>query len=355
MTRMPHWGLPKGGLPQWVTPGLALVGVLAVGAILMLLTGHDPLSAYIALVRGAVGGRNLANLASTLNRAAPIIGMGLAAALAFRAGFYNLGGEGQLVLGGLAASLAALYLPLPGPLLILAAMLAGAITGGLWAWSTAVFQFRLGVPILISSLLMNYPARFLASYMVNSPFRDVESGMSQTHRIPQAAQLPKLVTGSRLQVTILVIVLAVLVASFVLARTLPGFRMRMAGLNARFARYGGVDIPVLGRRVMFSSGAMAGLVGALQVLAVHHRFIDGALTQPLWAWTGLMAALLVGSRPLGVLVAGLFFAALQTGGLGMERATQVPRELSRVLQALIILMVASRVRARDESGFEADS
>ena len=118
----------------------------------------------------------------------------------------------------------------------------------------------------------------------------------------------------------------------------------MTGLNPRFTRYGGVDLPRLGFRVLFLSGATAGVVGAIQVFGEHHRFIDDALTSPGYAWTGLMAALLCGSRPLGVLVAGLIFAAVQTGGVGMERETDVPRELSRVLQALILLLVATRTR-----------
>ncbi len=325
-------------------PLVAVGGAVAAGALFMVATGHDPLAAYGAMITGALGGRGLGNLLATLLRAAPIVGMGLAAAVAFRAGFFNLGGEGQLVLGGLAGAVVALALPGGGLLTALLATLAALLAGGLWALAAAFFEIRFRVPLLVSTLLMNYPARLFASYLVNHPLRDVGSGLPQTERIAGGVELARLGAGGRLHLGVLVVAATVLAAAFVVRRTRVGYRMRMAGLNARFARAGGVDLDRLGYGVMFSSGALAGLVGAVQVLGVHHRFIDGSLTDPLWAWTGLMVALLCGSRPLGVLVAGLFFAAVQTGGFGMERATEVPRELSRVLQALIILFVAAQAR-----------
>jgi simple sugar transport system permease protein len=190
-------------------------------------------------------------------------------------------------------------------------------------------------------LLLNYPARLFTSYLANHPLRDVASGLPQSHRIAPEVQLMKLGT-TRLHLGVLIVLAVVVGAAFLLNRARAGYRLRMTGLNRRFARAGGVDVERLGYGVMFSSGALAGLVGGIQVLGVHYRFIDGSLTQPLWAWTGLMVALLAGSRPVGVLVAGVFFAAVQTGGFAMERGAEVPRELSRVLQALIILFVAAK-------------
>ena len=328
---------------RWLAPALAILGALVLGAILMLLTGHDPLQAYAAMLRGALGGRNAANLAATLNRAVPIIGMGLAAAIAFRAGFFNIGGEGQLVLGGIAAAIVALYVPLPGWLVVPLSIVVAALVGGAYAWLAAFLDFRFGMPLLISTLLMIYPARSLASYLVTHPLRDASSGMTQTLRISADAVLPKLF-GTRINSGLILVVALVLLTHWLIERTRFGYRLRMTGLNARFARYGGVNVDKLGYRVMFLSGALAGSIGAVQVLGAHYRYIDGSLTQPLYAWIGIMVALLAGSRPLGVLAAGLFFAAVQTGGFGMERATDVPRELSQVLQALIILLIAAGAR-----------
>jgi len=331
---------------QVKAPLLAIFGALVLGGVLLLLTGHDPIAAYGALLQGALGGRGGANLLATLQRATPIVGMGLATAVALRAGFLNLGGEGQLVLGGLAAALTVLELPLDGPLLLPVGLLAGAAAGGLYAWLAYALEARFTVPLLISTLLLNYPARYLASYAAAHPWRDVASGMSQTALVPEAARLPALAPGSRLHLGSVLILALVLAAAWVLHRTRIGYELRMTGLAAGFARYGGVDVGRLGARVMLASGGLAGLVGAIEVLAVHHRFIDGALTRPLYAWTGLMTALLAGSAPLGVLAAGLLFSGIQTGGFGMERGAGVPRELSRVIQALAILLVAAAGRLR---------
>lgn len=335
-------------------PILAILGGMLIGALIMLLTGHNPIEAYSAMISGALAGRNLA---ATLNRATPIVGMGIAAAIAFRAGFFNIGGEGQMVLGAITAALAAIYLPLPGPLLLPATLLAAVVVGGLYAWITAFFQFRFNVPLLISTLLLNYPARYLASYLVNYHFRDVQSGMPQTFQVPESVRLAGLAAGTQLHVGTVITLLVVLLAAFVIRRTVPGYELRMAGLNAAMVEYGGVDLRRLAYRVMFASGGLAGLTGAIEVLGVHYRYIDDALVAPLYAWVGLMAALLSNSRPLGVLLAGLFFSVVQIGGFGMERGTDVPRELSRVLQAVIIMLVAARTtfhfgRGREEGADE---
>lgn len=319
---------------------LAASSALLLGALLMLATGHDPIAAYRAMTDGALGGRGSANLIATLARATPIVGMGLAVAVALRGGFLNLGGEGQLVIGGLGAALVALHAPLPTVLLLPATLAGGALAGSAWALLATLLERRYHVPLLIGTLLLNYPARYLAAYLVNHPLRDVASGMSQTFRVPEALELPRLTAGGRLHAGAILVLGLVLAADWLIRRTRTGFELRMTGLNPSFARYGGVDTARLGFGAMLASGAIAGLVGSLEVLGTHHRFIDGALTDPLYAWTGLMAALLAVSSPLGVLAAGLFLAAVHSGGFGMERGAEVPRELSRVLQALMILALA---------------
>ena len=321
-------------------PVLAVIGALLVGAVIILLTGQNPISAYWALLKGAFAGKGLVNLAATLNRATPIVGMGLAAAISLRAGFFNIGGEGQIVLGGITAALVAIYTPLPAPILLPVVLLAAMLAGGLWALLAMFLNFRFNVPLLISALILNYPARYFASYLVTSPFRDVPSGMNESLMVPQGVQFAILVPGSQLNTGALIILALVIVAAWVLNRTVPGYDVRMTGANRRFAVYGGVDIKKVGYRVLFISGAVAGLVGAVLVLGALGRYIDDALTSPLYAWVGIMAALLSGGDPIGVLLSGFVFSAIQTGGYGMERDTSIPRELSLVLQALIIMFIA---------------
>ncbi len=340
--RNPAWAGLQRILAGLQAPGLAVLGALLVGAVIILATGQNPLSAYWAMIQGAFAGKGLVNLASTLNRAIPIVGMGLAAAVSIKSGFFNIGGEGQMVLGGITAALTAIYLPLPAPVLLPLVLILAALAGGLYASIAMFCEFRFNVPLLISTLIMNYPARYLASYLVTTPFRDVPSGMNESLLVPEGVQFANLVPGSQLNTGAFLILILIILSAVVIYGTVTGYNLRMAGLNRRFAIYGGVDIKKVGYKIMFTSGAIAGLVGAVLVLGVFYRYIDDALTSPLYAWVGIMAALLSGSDPLGVALAGFVFSAIQTGGYGMERDTNIPRELSLVLQALIIMFIAVR-------------
>lgn len=317
-------------------PMAILVGVL-LGGLLVLVSGGNPFTAYLAIVTGSLSWSSLPN---TLNWAVPLVGMTLVAAIPLRGGMINLGGDGQMVVGGLVAALVPLYLPGPGWLLILCAILAAMIAAGLYATLAAWGETRHGIPMLISSLLLSYPAIGFASYVVGFPLRDTTTGLAQTPMIPEAARLPVLSGPLNAGILIMaaVAVLVVLYDRF----TVGGYELRMRGLNARFAGYGGVPLARQMTAVMFASGAIAGLVGALIVLGSQFRYQDGALLSPGYTWSGLMAALLAGGEPLAAILAGAFFAALQTGGFAMQRETAIPRVLTMVMQAIIILFLAIR-------------
>lgn len=319
---------------------LALLGSFLIGGVMIAISGDNPFTAYGAILRGAVG--DPYNVAATVARAMPIVGAGICAALAFKAGLVNLGGEGQLVLGGLAAILVTLYVPGPGLLVLALAILAALLAGGLWALMTAWFETAFGVPILISSLLLNFVAIGFVSYMVNFPLLEPGGARSQTAMVAEGARLPRLFAGSPLSAGLFLLIAVIAAVTFVLYRMPAGYEVRMFGLNPSFARAGGVSAIRLALLTMLASGGIAGLTGAIQVLGVHYRLIDGALTGPGYAWTGVMAAILANNNPFGVVAAGLFFAAVQTGAAGMERATSVPSEISFVVQAVMILLVASR-------------
>ncbi|MFI0977097.1 ABC transporter permease [Streptomyces sp. NPDC021093] len=317
---------------------LSVVGALVVGTVFLVGTGSDPLTAYGAILGGAFGADGIG---STLASATSVIGLAVALAIPLRAGLLNLGGEGQLVLGGITAAVVGLYSPLPAPLTVLLCLLAGMGVGAAYAALAAVCQNRFGVPLLISSLLLSYPAVSLASYLARYPLKDPASGLPQTRQLPDGVALPEFGTST---VTLgLLLVLAVAVAHFFVdARTATGYEIRMSGLNSRFASYAGIDRPRLTVRLLAVSGAVAGLVGAVGVLGFPYRFTDGALTSAGDTWTGLMAALLASAAPVGTVLAALFFAALKVGGLNMERVTEVPSELTGILQAIVIVFLAAR-------------
>lgn len=316
---------------------VAIAFAVLVGGVLVLVSGADPLQAYAQIVVGALWPQNLPD---TLNWATPLVGMTLAAAIPLRGGMINLGGDGQLVVGALVGAVAPLALPLPGPMAAALALLGAGLAGGLYAALAAWGEIRFRVPMLISSLLLSYPAVGIVSYLVRFPLRDTTTGLPQTAMVPDGARLPILIGPLNMGALMIVVIAALVV--LVDRRTVIGYQLRMRGANARFAGYGGVALGRQALGAMFSSGAIAGLVGAIIVLGGQFRFIDDALLSPAYTWSGLMAALLAQGEPVGAILAGLFFAALQTGGFAMQRETSVPRVLTLVLQAIVILFLAVR-------------
>ncbi|WP_174732293.1 ABC transporter permease [Mesobacillus harenae] len=329
-------------LKPLVQPFFAVLIGIITGAVAIAIVGEPILDTYIVMWNGAFG--NFYFLTSTLARATPILLVGLGVALAFRAGVFNLGGEGQMVLGAVSAALAALYFPGPPAVKLVAALIAGMLAGGLWALLAGWMESRFKVQLLISTLLMNYVAILFASYLVAEPFQDRSgsAALAQTPMIEQGAWLPKLFTGMSVHMGFVIAVFCALLLVIILRFTTSGYEVKMLGLNPFFAEYGGVNKVKVLLLSMFFSGALAGLAGTVEVLGTQYRYVDGFLTAPGFAWTGLMAALLANSNPLGTAVAAILLAALQTGAMGMERNTEVPLEVASVIQAVLILFVSAK-------------
>lgn len=330
-------------LRSLLQPLLAVILGLAIGAIAIAIVGGSIIETYAEMWNGAFG--SFYFLTNTLSRATPIIMIGLGVALAFRAGFFNMGSEGQMVLGALSAALTAIYIPGPGWLKMVAALLAGVIAGGLWSafagWLDAKFRMNL----LITTLLLNYIATYFAGYMVTYPFKDTtgSAAMSQTVMLDREAWLPKLFQGMSLHAGFVLAVVGAIILYLFMKHTVKGYQIRMMGGNPLFASYGGVDRGKLMLTSMFVSGGFAGLAGSVEVLGTQYRYLEGALTLPGYAWSGIMATLLAGSHPIGTTIAAILLAALQTGGMGMERNTDVPLEVSSIIQAVLILFVSAKL------------
>jgi general nucleoside transport system permease protein len=335
---------PRPGLPPWFASFLPILAAIVVGFVVSGLVayavGQSPMVMLRELILGAFVGPQFGE---TVARAVPLVGMTLCAALPLRAGMVNLGGDGQLVLGGCAAAMIALYLPIPEGPRIVAALVGGALVGGAYASLAAFGENYAHVPMLISSWLLSYPAKSFCSFLVRTDrFHDPDTAWPATYRITRAMRLTPLFEGAPItQGFILIAVLAALVI-FMDRRSTVGFEIRMRGLNERFARYGGVALNRQTVMVMFASGAVAGLVGGILVLGSQYRFTDGALTAPQYGWSGMLAALLAGGEPVAAVTAGFLFAALQTGGFAMERSVQIPRVLTMVLESVIILFLSMR-------------
>ncbi|MDN4617284.1 ABC transporter permease [Paenibacillus sp. PsM32] len=332
----------KRNLLALLQPIIAVIIGLLAGAIAIILLGDSVIDTYREMWNGAFG--SFYFLTNTLTRATPIILTGLGVALAFRAGFFNMGSTGQMVLGGLAAAITALYLPGPGWMVLIVSLVVGMAIGGLWSLFAGYMDAKFGINLLISTLLLNYIASLFAGYMVAFPLKD-QSGsaaMAQTPMIDKSIWLPKLFSGMSLHAGFILAIVAAIALYIFIQKSVSGYEIRMLGNNPFFAAYGGVKRGRMMVVAMLTSGALAGLAGAGEVLGTQHRYLDGALASADYGWSGIMATLLASSNPLGTAVAGILLAALQTGAMGVERNTNVPLEVASVIQAVLTLFVSAR-------------
>lgn len=334
-----------------VVPLLAVVVALALGGLVMLATGVGLGSitrSYLALFAGSLGSPYA--ISETLTAAAPLTLAGLGLALGFKAGLFNIGAEGQIVIGGVAAVIVGFSFPgLPAVLHLPLALLAGALGGAAWASIAGVLRAVTGAHEVITTIMLNLTAARLLTYLLrNPPIQNPERTDPISKSVLDSAMLPQLLDwldpAMRLHAGALLAVGAVILVYWILFKTTIGFEFRASGLNPDAARYAGMRSGLVIVMVMALSGALAGLAGANQVLGVIGRvspnFSSGI------GFDAIAVALLGRSHPAGVLVAGLLFGALQAGGRQMQVAAGVSLDLISVIQALIIIFIAAPVLVR---------
>jgi simple sugar transport system permease protein len=322
-----------------------LVSVLCgflVGAIAIVAAGADPIQAYSALFAGAFVNHNA--LAETLVSTTPYVGLGLAVALGFRAGLFNIGAEGQFYIGSLTGTFVAYSIHgLPALIEVPLGLLAGMVGGALWASIAGGLKARFGAHEVITTIMLNYVAFLVASYLVDTPGLMLAPGVStpRTPNIDGGAVLPILVAGSRLHLGFIVALLAVPVVWFLIERTTIGFRLRAVGFNQGAARAAGISVGWTIVLTMVISGALAGFAGIVEVLGVNYHMTDTVAAG--YGFDAIAVALLARSNPWGVLPAALLFGALHNGASFMQLETQVSSDLISIVQAAVIIFVAAPV------------
>jgi general nucleoside transport system permease protein len=324
-------------------PSLAVLAALAVGAVLLLLVGANPLTAYGTLIRGAFG--SISGITQVLTKATPLLIVGLGICIAFHGGVINIGGEGQIIVGALVAAAVALTLAgLPWFMLLPLTLVSGALAGGVWGGVPGLLKARLNVNEILTTVMMNQIALQLMNFLLRGPMLDPEQIAAGTN-IPQSAALPAGVWLTRLVPRTLVhtgIIMAVVLAILVyllLWRTTVGYCIRAVGLNPAAARYAGIPVRFYLALSLILSGAMAGFAGAVEVTGVHHRMLEGLSGG--YGFSGIVAALFGKLHPLGAIPAALLFGALLVGADRMQRAIQVPSALIIALQGLVVLFVVA--------------
>ncbi len=316
---------------------IAILMAFIVGAIILLVTGYNPIAAYKDMLLGAFG--DIFRIGQTLTQTTPIIYTALAFLFSFKCGLFNIGGEGQFLAGAFATTLVGIsFQNIPAPIHILLALAAGALVGGLWGMIPAILKTRFGAHEVITTMMLSYVALYLNSYMVNYPFK-ASGWVSQTVVIAESARLPRLLQGSQLSASIFIALLLVMFTQLILSRTILGYEIRATGFNSFAARNMGININRSMIIALVLSGSIAGLGGAGEIMGVHRRYIDGF--SPGYGWDGLAVALVGGLSPIGSLFAAILFGALRSGGMIMTRATGVPQDIVFLLQALVIIFVTA--------------
>ena len=327
-------------------PGLAVFTALVLGLIIIMLSGSslsEGLQAYWALVQGSVG--SVKAISETLNAATPLILTGLSVAVAFRAGLFNIGGEGQATSGGLCAVYVGFsFTGLPAIIHIPLAVLAGFVGGALWGFVPGILKARTGAHEVIVTIMMNYIAYGLLAYLLTTDVFQREGRNDPISKtIDPTAQLPQLLdwinSSMRLHFGLIIALLAAFAVHWLLFRTTTGFEFRAVGANPSAARYAGMSVTRVYVLVMLIAGGLAGLAGGDQVLGVLGR-TSPAFTASM-GFDGIAVALLGRSNPAGVVAAALLFGGLRAGGQQMQATTDVGLDLISVIQALIIIFVAA--------------
>lgn len=323
-----------------LVPVIAVFLGLIAGAIIMLISGYSPIEGYSALLYGVFG--ETFYMGETVRQITPLILAGLAVAFAFRTGLFNIGVEGQLMVGWLAAVWVGSSFDLPKIIHLPLAVLAAAIAGALWAFIPGILKAKFRVHEVIVTIMLNYTALHIVNYLI---FNVLTDNQDKTENIASSASLrspwlESMTEYSRVHWGIIIAILAAILMWFILEKTKTGYELRSVGFNDEASRYAGMNVKKNIVLSMVISGAFAGLAGAMEGLGTfEYAAIKGGFTGV--GFDGIAVALLGGNAAIGIILAGTLFGALKMGALNMPFAAGVPNELVDIVIALIIFFVAS--------------
>lgn len=326
------------GVSVFFVPVLAVFTALLIGAVVIWTSGHDVLAAYRGLIEGSLGSPRA--IAETLVLLTPYTLAGLAVALGFRCGLFNIGAEGQFYIGALFSVIVGFGLHgLPAYVHLPLAMLAGAFGGALWGAIPGLLKAKIGAHEVINTIMMNYIGVRIVEYLVKNQLLDPTSSLDRTRYILPTAELPRLIPGFRLHAGFILALIAVFVVFWLLWKTTTGFEIRSVGANPTAAKAAGMSITKNFVLAMTFSGLLAGLAGTGEVLGLNHNlpaaFVSG------YGFDSIAIALIAKSHPFGVMPAAFLWGALRNGAGLMQVRAGISVDLINIIQALVIMFVAA--------------
>jgi simple sugar transport system permease protein len=334
---------------QLLVTAIAILLGLLVGAVLIILSGvigpaqtFDPtlpITAYAALLEGALGGPKA--IANTLNAATPLIFAGLSVAFGFRAGLFNIGANGQLLVGAFCAALVGTLVTAPFPLGLTLALIAGGVGGAVWGFIPGALKAWRGAHEVVTTIMLNSVAYLLLNLLASTVFKDPTATFPRTSDINAGAVLPIILTNTRLHGGIILAVLSAVIVWFVLFKTTLGFEIRTVGANASAARYAGIRPALITILTMSIAGGLAGVGGSVEILGITKNYPAEYIVN--FGFDGIAVALLGRAHPLGVVGGALLFGVMRAGAGSMQRATEIPVDIISIVQGVILLFVAAQV------------
>ena len=322
-------------LGSFAVPLLSILLAFLIGGIIMAALGADPFAAVKFLFQGAFGSR--ANIGTTLNKATPLMFTALCACFAYKCGVFNLGGEGQFLMGSIAAFLTAYFSGLTGFAGILLALLAGTLAGGIWGLIPGVLKITRGQNEMIISIMLNYVATLFMGVLYTSWIRD--ENIPQTPAVSKLVQLPRVISGMRFTWGFVLALVVGLVMYYVLFWTSGGFKLRAVGYNMTASRFNGIPVKRYILTSFIISGAIAGLGGGAELLGTQFRLINGFGAG--YGFDGVAIALIGQLHPLGTLLVAYLFAVLRCGANTMQVATGITTAIVDILQGIIIIFAVA--------------
>jgi general nucleoside transport system permease protein len=346
-------------LESMLIPVLAVITAIVAGGLVIAAAGGDPFEAYLGLAQGAFGSPRA--LSETAVWATPYIFAGLAVAIAFKGGLFNIGVEGQLTFGAVAAALVGYGLPMvlhrdiPAVIHLPLTIGAGMLAGGVWAAIPGWLKARFGGSEVINTIMMNYIALNLTSFLLNGPMKDPDplNVLARTPKIALSARIAPIFAAYRVHWGFVLALVFAFLIWYLLWKTTLGFEIRTAGTNPDAAKYAGINVQRTIILSMLFSGMLAGLAGAIEVTALNYRHELGFSSG--YGFDAIAIALLGKTHPLGVVLSAILFGAMRNGATRMQFLTQIPTDIISVIQALILLFVAAdaiirfiyRIRTRE--------